>query len=110
MSQNDNTTPRTIRVPDKLWREFKNACDTNFTNRTAKLNQFMQHYVHKTEMEQGHISDEAKQELEEIIQDALSRKSITLLQKIMENFLDKGVSSDDMYKAMDTGNISDMLD
>lgn len=104
-----NLKATSIRIDVELWRKFERACEDNYTNRTSKLNQFIHAYVHKWEMQQGVLSDEAENRIASQIEDIVKKKSILILQDILDNMLEQGMTREEIEKAADPDSIVDML-
>lgn len=101
---NKQAKSRSVRIPSDLWQRFKDACDANFTNRTEKINEFIQAYVHKYEMRTGYISDEMSEALEREIDRLVKKHSVVLLTKILQAVGKGSITQDELTGMLDADN------
>lgn len=95
-----NTT-HSIRMDDKLWERFGDACAANHTNRTEKINQFAHSYVHRHEMRTGYLTEEASEAIQYEIQRAVKKYSVDLLQRILHAVGKGSITEEEIVDMMD---------
>jgi len=110
-SSNREKKPRSVRVEERLWERFGEACDANYTNRTEKLNEFMHAYVNKWEMRGGYLDEETEEQLAEEISKLVKKQSMLVLQDIMGELAKGAINDDEVERVLnsDTDTLRDQF-